>query len=135
MSQNGARLKAWAGEDVGYGYINNITYKDIYIYNTDNPILLDQCYFDVNATECAAFPSRVNITNILFDNIYGSSSGKEGLVVADLTCSPDAVCTNITLTDIDLTSPAGSPPEIICDGIGGEIGVPCISSNETTTKR
>ena len=71
------------------------------------------------------------MTNITFSNIYGTSSGKEGRVVADLTCSPNAVCENIHLEEIDLTSPAGSPPEIVCDGIHGDIGVPCISSEET----
>ncbi|OJJ95157.1 hypothetical protein ASPACDRAFT_1908493 [Aspergillus aculeatus ATCC 16872] len=134
--QNGARLKAWAGPDVGYGRINNITYKNIQIQNTDNPVVLDQCYFDINATECAQYPSSVNITNILFENIWGTSSGKEGLVVADLTCSPAAVCTNVTLQDVSLTSPAGSPAEIICSGITGGIGVDCVDeTNSTSTKR
>ncbi|RAL06860.1 putative extracellular exo-polygalacturonase [Aspergillus homomorphus CBS 101889] len=129
--QNGARLKAWAGQDVGYGRINNITYKNIQIQNTDNPVVLDQCYFNINATECAQYPSAVNITNIVFENIWGTSSGKEGLVVADLTCSPAAVCTNVTLQDISLTSPAGSPAEIVCTGITGGIGVDCGSGKTT----
>ena len=47
-AQNGARLKSWAGEDVGYGYIRNITYKNFYSKNVDWPIVLDSCYFDVN---------------------------------------------------------------------------------------
>ncbi|PWY74993.1 CobW domain protein [Aspergillus heteromorphus CBS 117.55] len=118
----GARLKAWAGKDVGYGRMNNITYKNIQIQNTDAPIVVDQCYFDVNATECAEYPSAVNLTNVLFENIWGTSSGADGLVVADLACSPDAVCSNITLKGISLTSPAGSPPEIICSDIEGGIG-------------
>ncbi|KAF7182021.1 hypothetical protein CNMCM7691_001409 [Aspergillus felis] len=133
--QNGARLKAWAGPNVGYGRINNVTYKNIRIENTDNPIVLDQCYFDINATQCAAYPSRVNFTNIVFENIYGTSSGKEGKVVADLTCSPNAVCSGIQLKNIHLTSPAGSPPVIICDGIQGDIGVECQSSTNSTAKR
>lgn len=121
---------------MGYGRINNITYKNIQIQNTDNPVVLDQCYFDINATECAQYPSSVNITNILFQNIWGTSSGKEGLVVADLTCSPAAVCTNVTLQDVSLTSPAGSPAEIICSGITGGIGVDCVDEiNSTSTKR
>ncbi|KAJ5880481.1 exopolygalacturonase B [Penicillium subrubescens] len=126
--QNGARLKAWAGQNVGYGRINNITYRNIHIENTDKPLVLDQCYFNINATECAAHPSAVNITNIVFDNIYGTSSGKNGKEVVDLTCSPNAVCSNIHLSKINLTSPAGSPPVIICDGIQGDIGVNCTSS-------
>ncbi|KAK1148428.1 hypothetical protein N8T08_009431 [Aspergillus melleus] len=127
--QNGARLKAWAGEDVGYGRINNITYKNIRIENTDSPLVLDQCYFNIEAEECAAHPSRVNVTNIVFDNIYGTSSGKEGAVVADLICSPNSVCSGIRLNDINITSPAASPPVIICDGIQGDIGVECQSSS------
>lgn len=128
--QNGARLKAWAGPDVGYGYIDNITYENVHIENTDNPVVLDQCYFNVNTTTCAAYPSKVNITNVVFKNIYGSSSGKQGRVVADLTCSPGATCSGIHLEDINLTSPAGSPSQIVCQNIKGDIGVPCIPASE-----
>lgn len=46
--QNGARLKGWAGPNVGYGYIKNITFKNFYNYNVDWPIVLDACYFNVN---------------------------------------------------------------------------------------
>ncbi|KAJ5129156.1 uncharacterized protein N7515_005195 [Penicillium bovifimosum] len=127
--QNGARLKAWAGPNVGFGRINNITYKDIRIGNTDAPIVLDQCYFDINSTTCAEYPSSVNFTNITFENIYGTSSGKNGKVIADLTCSPNAVCSGIQLSDIDISSPAGSPSTVICDGIHGDVGVECQPSS------
>ncbi|KAJ5489534.1 exopolygalacturonase B [Penicillium diatomitis] len=122
--QNGARLKAWAGESAGYGRINNITYRNIHIENTDQPVVLDQCYFNINSTECAAHPSAVNFTNIVFDNIYGTSSGKKGREVVDLTCSPNAVCADIHLSRINLTV----PPLISCNGIQGEVGVPCTKS-------
>jgi galacturan 1,4-alpha-galacturonidase len=91
--------------------------------------VLDQCYFNINSTTCADYPSSVNFTNITFENIYGTSSGKNGKVVADLTCSPNAVCSGIELSDIDITSPAGSPSTVICDGIDGDIGVECQSSS------
>jgi galacturan 1,4-alpha-galacturonidase len=128
--QNGARLKAWAGPNVGYGYIDNITYKDIRIENTDKPVVLDQCYFNVNETACAAYPSKVNITNITFSNITGTSSGKAGRVVADLTCSPGATCDGIHLENINITSPKG-PAQIVCENIKGDIGVDCTSTNGT----
>ncbi|KAF2757385.1 glycoside hydrolase family 28 protein [Pseudovirgaria hyperparasitica] len=130
--QNGARLKAWAGPNVGYGYISNVTYEDVHIENTDNPIVLDQCYFNINETVCAASPSRVNITDVRFINVYGSSSGKEGKVVAELKCSPGAECTGIHLEKINITSPVGSPSEIVCDNITGDIGVDCIPSSEAS---
>jgi galacturan 1,4-alpha-galacturonidase len=68
----------------------------------------------------------VNITDITFTNFTGSSSGKNGVDVASLVCSPNAVCEDITLSDINITSPAGDA-EIICDGISGDLGVPCVS--------
>jgi galacturan 1,4-alpha-galacturonidase len=132
--QNGARLKAWAGPNVGYGYINNVTYKDLYIQNTDAPVVLDQCYSNINDTTCAQYPSRVNITNVNFINVHGTSSGKNGDVVADLTCSPGAKCEGIHLENINITSPKGGAPVIVCENIQGDIGVDCVSSNSTSTK-
>lgn len=66
--------------------------------------------------------------DVLFKNFTGSSSGKNGRRVAKLTCSPNAVCSNIKLDGIDLISPKGSPPVIVCDGIQGGIGVPCVAA-------
>ena len=103
----------------------------MYVQNTDWPIVLDACYFNIPAATCAAFPSKVNITNILFKNIYGSSSGKRDPYVGSLVCSPAAVCENIKLEDIDLVKPNGEKGLIICDGIAGGIGVDCVPRNAT----
>lgn len=131
-AQNGARLKAWAGPTAGYGYIKNITFKNFYEFNVDWPIVLDACYFNINASTCLAYPSKVDIMDVVFKNFTGSSSGVNKRVIAKLTCSPAAVCTNITLDDIDLTSPVGAAPAVVvCDGIQGDIGVPCYPSNST----
>ncbi|KAL4783891.1 pectin lyase fold/virulence factor [Aspergillus varians] len=125
--QNGARLKAWAGEDVGYGRINNITYKNIHIENTDYPIFLDQCYFNIPTDECTSHPSHINVTDVVFENVYGTSSGAEGDVVAELICSPNAVCDGIELKNIDIYTPDGERGVVVCDGIPGGIGVECQS--------
>jgi len=73
------------------------------------------------------------MTDILFKNFTGSSNGVNGRKVTKLICSPNAVCQNIKLEDIHLTSPKGSPPVIICDGIEGSIGVDCVPANSTLT--
>lgn len=111
--------------------MDNITFKNFYEFNVDWPIVLDACYFNINTTACSAYPSRVDMTNILFQNFTGSSSGTNKRKVAKLVCSPNAICKNITLDDIDLISPYGSPPVIICDGIQGGIGVDCLPANST----
>jgi galacturan 1,4-alpha-galacturonidase len=78
----------------------------------------------------------MNITNILFENFTGYSSGKYGRAVARLTCSknPNAVCDNIRFRNFNITSPCGGPPVILCDGIRGGVGMPCISADSAEAK-
>ena len=89
-------------------------YKEIYVENTRWPIVLDQCYFNVNTSDCLEYPSRVNVTNVRFENVHGTSSGKNEVDVVRLVCLPAAVCMNISLSGIDLASPKGGPPVIPC---------------------
>ncbi|KAI0132816.1 family 28 glycosyl hydrolase [Xylariales sp. AK1849] len=130
--QHGARIKTWAGPDVGYGFVNNVTFRNFWQANNEYAAFLDSCYFNINATTCAAYPSQMNITNILFDNFTGYTSGTYGTAVARLTCSssPDAVCENIKFKNFNITSPCGDSV-IICDNIAGGLGVDCIASNTT----
>jgi galacturan 1,4-alpha-galacturonidase len=104
--------------------------------NNEYAGFLDSCYFNINASTCAAYPSQMNITNVLFENFTGYTSGKYGTAVASLTCStnPNAVCENIRFKDFNVKSPCGDDAVIICDGIKGGIGVPCVSKNSTEAK-
>lgn len=137
--QHGARLKSWAGPDVGYGYMDNITFRNFWHADNEYAAYLDSCYFDIEAAECAAYPSQVNVTNVVFENFSGYTSGKYGRVVASLTCSsnPDAVCENITFRNFTVTSPCGnnngtaSSAVVICDNISGDVGLGCVASNST----
>ncbi|KAK1836853.1 ADP-ribosylation factor 6 [Podospora conica] len=132
--QHSARLKTWAGEDAGYGFVDNVTFKNFWNGNNEYAAFLDSCYFNIETARCAKYPSRVNITNVVFENMSGSTSGKFGNAVARLTCSPNAVCSNIQFKNFTVTSPCGGQPVVICDGIHGDIGVPCVSSTSTEAK-
>lgn len=46
--QFGGRLKTWAGPNVGYGYINNVTFKNVWNANNQYSAYLDSCYFNVS---------------------------------------------------------------------------------------
>lgn len=79
----------------------------------------------------------MNITNILFENFSGYTSGKYGMAVAKLTCStnPDAVCENIEFRNFTVKSPCGDDkPVIICDGIKGGIGMDCVPAQSDEAK-
>ncbi|KAK8091221.1 glycosyl hydrolase family 28 [Apiospora phragmitis] len=118
--------RTWAGPDIGYGFIDNVTFRNFWQANNEYSAFIDSCYFNINSSTCAEYPSKMNITNIL---------GKYGMAVARLTCStnPDAVCENIEFRNFTVQSPCGggdgaeeAKPVIICDGIKGGIGMDCI---------
>ncbi|KAI1081683.1 family 28 glycosyl hydrolase [Whalleya microplaca] len=131
--QHGARLKTWAGPDVGYGFIDNITFRNFWQANNEYFAFIDSCYFNIDTETCEQYPSQMNITNIVFENFSGYTSGKYGTAVASLTCSsnPDAVCENITFKNFTVTTPCADEPVILCNGIRGDIGVGCVTSDST----
>ncbi|KLO15113.1 glycoside hydrolase family 28 protein [Schizopora paradoxa] len=104
-AQNGARIKCWAGPNVGSGIVKNITFEHFVESNVDNPLIIDQCYM-TNASACAEFPSNTLIQDVVFNDISGTSSGNEGAVVASLNCSPDGRCSDVAVNNINLTAPA-----------------------------
>lgn len=51
----------------------------------------------VNSVTKNAFPSL-----LLFASLSGTSSGREGSVVASLECSPDGRCSGVTVSDLSV---------------------------------
>ncbi|KAB8204792.1 putative exopolygalacturonase B [Aspergillus parasiticus] len=129
-SNYGALLKSWAGPDVGYGIIDNVTFRNVYSGGNQYLGSIDSCYYLVDSSECAKYPSQVNVTNIRFENFTGYNNGEEGNVVASLVCGASSVCENITFVDWNVKSACGGDPVYICDGITGDIGVPCVNSSD-----
>ncbi|KAI9064784.1 glycoside hydrolase family 28 protein [Trametes sanguinea] len=116
-AQNGARIKAWAGKGVGSGLVKNITFEAFVETNVDNPIVIDQCY-ETSADDCAKYPSNTYIQDVWFNNISGTSSGKEKAVVASLSCSPDGRCSNVNVNDINVTPPSKyGAPQFSCQNV------------------
>ncbi|KAF9528653.1 pectin lyase fold/virulence factor [Crepidotus variabilis] len=103
-AQNGARIKAWAGPNVGSGIVKNITFENFVESAVDNPVVIDQCYM-TTAAVCTQNPSNTYIQDIWFKNITGTGTKS---TVASLSCSPDGRCSNVHVDDINLKYPSGS---------------------------
>lgn len=98
---DGARIKVWPGAETewpggigggnGAGYVRNVTYDTFGNANNDGAIRIDQCYGEKNATRCAMYPSRMNITDVTFKNFYGTTSARYDPVVGNLICSGPGV--------------------------------------------
>ncbi|KAL0580551.1 hypothetical protein V5O48_001458 [Marasmius crinis-equi] len=63
-SENGVRIKTFAGERRGYGLVDNIIYTNFYNENNDYPITIDNCY-KTSVENCTKFPSGIEIDNVL----------------------------------------------------------------------
>nr|XP_016492274.1 PREDICTED: polygalacturonase ADPG1-like [Nicotiana tabacum] len=94
---NGARIKTW---QVGTGYVRDVRFENLEFNSMDNPIIIDQNYCDVRGA-CKEMPIGVHISNVVYENMKGTSSTD---IAINLNCSNSVPCTDITLQQIRLTS-------------------------------
>lgn len=103
-ASDGARIKVWPGTDTpfepglsgggGAGYVKNVTYDTFYNDNNDWAIEINQCYGQSNQTICNEYPSNMTISNVVFKNIWGTTSKKYDPEVGTLICSSREVSQN-----------------------------------------
>ncbi|XP_047312868.1 probable polygalacturonase At1g80170 [Impatiens glandulifera] len=95
-STNGARIKSWQG---GHGHARNIVFERINLIGTKRPIVIDQFYCD--HTSCHNQTANVQVSDVWFNNIHGTSSS---MVAVRLACSQTLHCKNINMKDINIQS-------------------------------
>ncbi|GAB1217347.1 hypothetical protein ATERTT37_006586 [Aspergillus terreus] len=121
-----ARIKVWPGVDSalsedlqgggGSGAVSNITYDRMYIENVDWAIEVTQCYGQKNQTLCNQYPSNLTISDVHIKNMWGTTSGKRDPNVGTIVCSSPDVCSDIYVTNVNVTSPSGTD-DYICTNV------------------
>ncbi|KAL1338673.1 hypothetical protein HN51_033281 [Arachis hypogaea] len=96
-SDNGMRIKSWAR--ASKGFVRNILFQDITMFNVQNPIIIDQNYCP-NNQGCPGQTSGIEISEVTYKNIHGSSATSEAVT---FDCSASNPCQGIKLHDINLT--------------------------------
>ncbi|KAG4966776.1 hypothetical protein JHK87_032427 [Glycine soja] len=92
---NGVRIKTWQG---GSGYARNIKFLNIAMQNVTNPIIIDQYYCD-QSKPCQEQDSAVQLSNVLYQNIKGTSASE---VAIKFDCSRAVPCRQIYVQDVIL---------------------------------
>nr|XP_027127398.1 exopolygalacturonase clone GBGE184-like [Coffea arabica] len=95
---NGARIKTYHASPPMRA--SGIVYEDIIMNGVRNPIIIDQHYNSGKKDQ----PSRVQITDVHFRNIRGTSASP---VAVNLDCSQAVPCQGVELADIDLAPAPG----------------------------
>lgn len=81
--------------------------------NVKNPVIIDQEYCD-QAGPCKDQKSAVQISNVLYKNIKGTSGTKRAII---LECSKSNPCQGITLQDVSLVAANGVAAQASCTNV------------------
>ncbi|KAJ4129727.1 hypothetical protein NW754_004010 [Fusarium falciforme] len=130
-ASDGARIKVWPGAFTnfqsslsgggGSGYVKNVTYDGVFNTNNDWAIELTQCYGQKNLTLCNEYPSNMIISDILFKNVYGTTSKKYDPKVGTLVCSDTSKCHNIQAHNISVSPPSGKTATWVCTNLDNSL--------------
>ncbi|XP_047974933.1 polygalacturonase-like [Salvia hispanica] len=107
---NGVRIKTWQG---GYGSASNIKFQNAQMHNVKNPIIIDQNYCDQD-DPCKQQKSAVKISNVLYQNIKGTSATE---VAVDFECSKSHPCQEIVVDNVRLGGTNGGKSKAVCKNI------------------
>ncbi|KAL5718914.1 hypothetical protein ACHQM5_011768 [Ranunculus cassubicifolius] len=107
---NGVRIKTWQG---GSGSASNIIFRNIVMKDVKNPIIIDQNYCD-RPGPCKEQRSAVQISNVLFQNIKGTSDTD---VAVTLNCSKTHPCQGIKMQNVNLVRSNGGAAQGLCNNV------------------
>ncbi|KAK1551336.1 hypothetical protein Q3G72_034095 [Acer saccharum] len=95
-TQNGARVKTFQG---GLGYARSITFEEILLIETKNPIIIDQNY---NGLHRKIKMNSIQVSDVSFVSVHGTSASEQAIT---LDCSGSANgCLNIVMNGVNITS-------------------------------
>jgi len=110
------------GTSHGISIVSNITFEDVTVVNSDYAAQIQSCYGE-NATYCASYPSKANITDVVFRDFKGVTSLKYTPVVANLNCPKDGSC-EVRFEGWGVEAGKGTA-EVLCANVGGSPGIDC----------
>ncbi|KAL3513112.1 hypothetical protein ACH5RR_025829 [Cinchona calisaya] len=114
-TQNGVRIKTWSPSYSSLA--SNIKFQNIIMQNVNNPIIIDQDYCPFCGLRGGQSISQVQIKDVTFRNIWGTSSSK---LAISLQCSQVVPCQNVKLANIDLAYKGpGGPAAASCSNVIG----------------
>ncbi|KAJ4707899.1 putative Pectin lyase-like superfamily protein [Melia azedarach] len=123
-TQNGARIKTFPG---GSGYARKISFEQITLIASRNPIIIDQHY--CNGQRGCQGTSGVNVSEVTYSNVQGTSADEQAIT---LDCSENG-CFNIKMDLVKITSTVpGKQTTALCKNAHGTSSstvpqVPCLS--------
>lgn len=99
----------------GRGHVSDIVFERILVHDTSNPIIIDQFYCDHR--QCTASDSAVQISNVTYSEIVGTSTRKK--IAVKLECSGAAPCRDIKFENVHIVGRDGRDARYECSNVFG----------------
>jgi polygalacturonase len=114
-----------SGGSHGQSTVSNVTWTDVTVQGCDYAIQIQSCYGE-DAAYCATYPGNAKLTDIVFSDFSGTTSGKyDDDVTSNLNCGSDGTC-GVKISSYAVTSPDGKS-EVLCANTPSGLGVTCTS--------
>ncbi|GAB2227971.1 hypothetical protein Droror1_Dr00009800 [Drosera rotundifolia] len=107
---NGVRIKTWQG---GSGTASGIKFQNLTMKDVKYPIIIDQFYCD-QGEACQVEKSAVQVENVTYQNISGTSSSEDAVV---FNCSSSVPCKGIVMQNVDLVREDGNSARAVCNNV------------------
>lgn len=124
---DGIRIKTWA-KSISEISVSDFLYENIQMINVGNPINIDQQYCPNGQCDSPGrYASHVQIKNVTYKNIWGTSTSKEAL---KMQCSHKFPCQDVELSQIFLKY-IGSDglATALCENVGGTVSGQVVPAN------
>ncbi|GLJ10102.1 hypothetical protein SUGI_0122180 [Cryptomeria japonica] len=112
-TKNGLRIKTFPG---GSGMARDIVFENVEMVNAKNPIIIDQ-YYSCSSDSCRKQDSAVQISNVTFRSISGTSATEAAI---SLDCTHNKPCTDITFNNVSLALTSGGKVISDCQNAKGQ---------------
>ncbi|KAJ5375623.1 Glycoside hydrolase family 28 [Penicillium concentricum] len=110
------------GGNHGISTVSNVTFTGVVVDGCDYAIQIQSCYGET-ADYCVNNPGNARLTDIVFDNISGRTSGKYKAVTGSLACGSGGTC-GVKVAAYTVEAPSGGS-EVLCANTPSNLGVKC----------
>ncbi|KAK8505377.1 hypothetical protein V6N11_057705 [Hibiscus sabdariffa] len=112
QTMNGARIKTVPG---GTGFARDISFEEITLIASGNPIVIDQHYCDGRSHHCQDQENALAVSDVTFSGFQGTSAAVEAI---NLDCSKQG-CRGITVNNVNISSSVGKDLRVVCNNAYG----------------
>jgi galacturan 1,4-alpha-galacturonidase len=111
-----------SGGSHGVSTVSNVTFSGVVVDGCDYAIQIQSCYGE-DSDYCAENPGNADLTDIVFEKLSGTTSGKYDAVTGNLDCGSGGTC-GVKVSSYTVQAPSGEG-KVLCANTPSDLGITC----------